>query len=111
MTLPPAARYTWGGDEFLFVEIDEAMSLAANMRAMSIARGLAAHRDEGALDGLVDICPANASLLIRFDPDVLPPERATTRIRPGRTWTSPPASMACPARRNSSAATTNGRGS
>jgi urea carboxylase len=81
MTLPPAARYTWGGDEFLFVEIDEAMSLAANMRAMSIARGLAAYRDEGALDGLVDICPANASLLIRFDPDVLPPERLESRVR------------------------------
>ena len=26
------ARYTWGGDEFLFVEVAESMSLAANFR-------------------------------------------------------------------------------
>nr|WP_042178263.1 carboxyltransferase domain-containing protein [Kibdelosporangium sp. MJ126-NF4]CEL13076.1 Allophanate hydrolase 2 subunit 1 [Kibdelosporangium sp. MJ126-NF4]CTQ98763.1 Allophanate hydrolase 2 subunit 1 (EC 3.5.1.54) [Kibdelosporangium sp. MJ126-NF4] len=67
--LPAHARYTWGGDEFLFVEIAEEMSLAANLRAMAIARGLT----EQSLDGIIDICPANASLLIRFDPDVLPP--------------------------------------
>lgn len=81
MTLPPAARYTWGGDEFLFVEIDEAMSLAANMRAMSIARGLTERRSSGALDGVIDICPANASLLIRFDPDILPPDRLESAVR------------------------------
>ncbi|HTJ69843.1 MAG TPA: carboxyltransferase domain-containing protein [Actinospica sp.] len=74
---PPTARYTWGGDEFLFVEIDEAMSLAANLRAMSIARGLAA-RD---LDGVIDICPANASLLIRFDPDVVAPDALEAAVR------------------------------
>lgn len=81
MTLLPAARYTWGGDEFLFVEVDEAMSLAANMRAMSIARGLSERRDGGALDGIIDICPANASLLIRFDPDVMPPDRLESAVR------------------------------
>lgn len=75
--LPPQARYTWGGDEFLFVEIDEAMSLAANLRAMSIARGLAARK----ADGIVDICPANASLLIRFDPDILPPQDLESTVR------------------------------
>ncbi|HYZ56971.1 MAG TPA: allophanate hydrolase subunit 1 [Streptosporangiaceae bacterium] len=75
--LPPAARYTWGGDEFLFVEIDEAMSLAANLRAMSIARGLAAQK----IDGIVDICPANSSLLIRFDPDILRPDALESTVR------------------------------
>ncbi|MGH3166833.1 MAG: carboxyltransferase domain-containing protein, partial [Trebonia sp.] len=75
--LPTQARYTWGGDEFLFVEIDEAMSLAANLRAMAIARGVAARE----LDGVVDICPANASLLIRFDPDVLLPETLLAAVR------------------------------
>ena len=35
------ARYTWGGDEFLFVEVSESMSLAANFRVMSIAEKLA----------------------------------------------------------------------
>lgn len=67
--LPPKARYTWGGDEYLFVEVDEAMSLAANFRVMSIARRLSDDRP----DGVSDICPANASLLIRFDPEVIAP--------------------------------------
>jgi len=75
--LPPTARYTWGGDEFLFVEIDEAMSLAANLRAMSIARGLAAQK----IDGIVDICPANSSLLIHFDSDILPPVALESTVR------------------------------
>lgn len=63
----PNARYTWGGDEFLFVEFDEAMNLTANYLATFVAQGL----DALHLDGVVDICPANASLLVRFDPDVL----------------------------------------
>lgn len=73
----PSARYTWGGDEFLFVEVSEAMSLPANFKVMSIAGRLAhAH-----LAGIVDICPANASLLVRFDPDVLPPEELEATVR------------------------------
>lgn len=67
MTLPEHARYSWGGDEFLLVEIAPDMSLEANFVSNSIAVGL----EERALPGIVDICPANASLLIRFDPDVL----------------------------------------
>ena len=62
------ARYTWGGDEFLFVEIAEGMSLEANFISNSIANALEARE----LAGIVDICPANASLLVRFDPDLLP---------------------------------------
>ncbi|NKX56048.1 5-oxoprolinase subunit B family protein [Arthrobacter mobilis] len=73
----PGARYTWGGDEFLFVEIDEAMSLAANFRSNAMASLLAADH----VDGVSDICPANASLLIRFDPDVLPPGDLEARVR------------------------------
>ncbi len=30
------ARYSWGGDEFIFVELAEEMSLQANFRAMAI---------------------------------------------------------------------------
>ncbi|TLM71607.1 allophanate hydrolase subunit 1 [Pseudarthrobacter sp. NamB4] len=73
----PGARYTWGGDEFLFVEVSEAMSLPANFKVMSIAGRLSQAR----LGGIVDICPANASLLVRFDPDVLPPEELERAVR------------------------------
>lgn len=75
--LSGAARYTWGGDEFLFVEISEAMSLAANFKSNAIASLLGAEN----VDGITDICPANASLLIRFDPDVLPPNELEERVR------------------------------
>lgn len=76
-TILPRARYTWGGDEFLFVEVSEAMSLPANFKVMSIAGRLS----QAHLPGIVDICPANASLLVRFDPDVLPPEQLETAVR------------------------------
>ena len=54
----PGARYTWGGDEFLFVEVSEAMSLPANFKVMSIAGRLtAAHTQQ-----IVVICTHNAPL-------------------------------------------------
>lgn len=68
------ARYTFGGDEFLFVEVSEEMSLQANFRAMLISRGLSERIDAGELPGIVELCPANASLLLRFDPDVISPD-------------------------------------
>ena len=77
MTLPEHARYSWGGDEFLLVEIAPDMSLEANFVSNSIAVGL----EERALPGIVDICPANASLLIRFDPDVLACDDLETAVK------------------------------
>ena len=72
-----AARYTWGGDEFLFVEIAEGMSLAANFKANAMAAALGSRQ----LPGITDICPANASLLIRFNPDDLPPDALENAVR------------------------------
>ena len=74
---PAATRYTWGGDEFLFVELDPAMSLEANF----VANAIAAHLEASPIDGIVEICPANASLLLRFDPDVVPPAALERRVR------------------------------
>ncbi|SFS89884.1 5-oxoprolinase subunit B family protein [Saccharopolyspora flava] len=66
--LPPA-RYEFGGDEFVFVEIDREMSLQANLKAMAITGAL---RGES-IDGVIDICPSNASYLVRLDPERLHP--------------------------------------
>ena len=77
MTKTAEARYTWGGDEFLFVEITEGMSLESNFISNSIANALEAKN----LGGLVDICPANASLLIRFNPDVMNYQELETTVR------------------------------
>ena len=71
----PTARYTWGGDESLFVEFDESMSLQANYLATTVAHGLTGLH----LEGILDVCPANASLLVRFDPDVLDAELLKAR--------------------------------
>lgn len=76
LVLPPA-RYEFGGDEFVFVEIDQAMSLEANMKAMTITGALRERR----LDGVVDICPSNASYMIRVDPDVLHPGELVDLLR------------------------------
>ncbi|MEU3273918.1 carboxyltransferase domain-containing protein [Saccharomonospora sp. NPDC006951] len=76
LTLPPA-KYSFGGDEFVFVEIDEAMSLEANFKAMTITSAL---RERG-LDGVVDICPSNASYLIRVDPERLHPAELVDELR------------------------------
>ena len=53
----PRARYSYGGDEYVFVELAEAMSLNVNCRAMAITNRL---REEG-IPGVTDICPSNAS--------------------------------------------------
>lgn len=71
------SRYSWGGDEHLVVQLDEAMSLEVNFQAMSMAKLL---RTRG-LPGAIDICPANASLMVRFDPDVIAPAALEAAVR------------------------------
>ena len=73
----PEARYEYGGDEFVFVEIDEEMSIEANFKAMMITNELRSRE----LDGIVDICPSNASYMIRYDPDVLAPRALVAILR------------------------------
>jgi urea carboxylase len=63
------ARYSWGGDEHLFVEMAEEMSLEACFRSMAVVTALRERQP----DGVIDICPANASYQIRFNPDLLAP--------------------------------------
>ena len=53
------------------------MSLQANFRAMAIATKLRERRP----DGLLDICPANASYQVRFDPDRLKPAELEALLR------------------------------
>lgn len=62
-------RYSFAADEHLFAELDENMSLEANFRSMAICRDLTAR----AIDGVTEICPANACYQIRYDPDRLAP--------------------------------------
>jgi len=77
MSALPAARYTFGGDEHVFVEIAEEMSLPAFFKGMAITGELQRRR----VPGVTEICPANASYLVRFDPDVIAPDRMMTLLR------------------------------
>jgi urea carboxylase len=64
------SRYSFGGDEHLFVECDESMSLEAFFRSLSMTTAV----KESAIRGVTEICPANASFQIKFDPDVIKPQ-------------------------------------
>ncbi len=70
-------RYTYGGDEFLFAELAEEMSLEANFRVSAITQ----HLKNKELSGVVDICPANASYMVRFNPDVLSAEKLLAEMQ------------------------------
>jgi urea carboxylase len=73
----PEPRYEFGGDDHVFVELDEAMSFDANFKAMAITQGIADRN----IEGMVEICPANASYMIRFDPDVIHPEELIETLK------------------------------
>jgi len=62
-------RYSFGGDEHIFAEIDETMSLQAFFKSLSITSAVR----ESRIAGVTEICPANASFQIKFDPDKISP--------------------------------------
>ena len=62
-------RTSFGGDEHIFIELDEEMSLEACFAALSLAKAVR----ESKIKGVSEICPANASFQLRFDPDQIAP--------------------------------------
>lgn len=71
------ARYSFGGDQHVFVEVDEAMSLEAFFKSLSITNAV---RDAN-IKGVTEICPANASFQIKFDPDVIAPDDMMAELK------------------------------
>lgn len=65
-----AVRYSFGGDEHIFVEVDQEMSLEAFFKSLSITNAVR----ESRIKGVTEICPANASFQIKFDPDIIAPD-------------------------------------
>ena len=70
-------RYSFGGDEHVFVEVDEEMSLDAFFKSLSMTTALA----ERKVEGVTEICPANASLQVKYDPDVIAPEAMLAELK------------------------------
>jgi len=70
-------RYSFGGDEHIFVEVDEEMSLNAFFKSLSITNAV---RDSK-IKGVTEICPANASYQIKFDPDAIKPNDLLAELK------------------------------
>ena len=70
-------RYSYGGDEHIFVECDEEMSLEAFFKSLSMATAI----KKAKIKGVTEICPANASMQVKFDPDVIKPSDMLKEIK------------------------------
>lgn len=70
-------RYTYGGDEHIYVEMDDEMSLDAFFKSLSMSNAV---RD-AKINGVTEICPANASFQVRFDPDVISPDEMMKKVK------------------------------
>ena len=70
-------RYSYGGDEHIFVEMDEEMSLDAFFKSLAMSNAAR----EANIDGVREICPANASFQVRYDPDVIAPEDMMAKLK------------------------------
>ncbi len=70
-------RYTFGGDEHIFVEVSEEMSLEAFFISLSMTKAVKAAE----IKGVTEICPANASFQIKFNPDDIKPQDLLLEIQ------------------------------
>ncbi|GLO72631.1 allophanate hydrolase [Phaeobacter inhibens] len=70
-------RYTFGGDEHIYVEMDDEMSLDAFFKSLSMSNAVR----EANIPGVTEICPANASFQVKFDPDVTHPDDMLKHVK------------------------------
>src|SRR4051794_25617037 len=73
----PEPRYTFGGDDHVFVDLDQAMSFRVNFRLRALTHELGARQ----IPGVREIAPANSSYLVRVDPDRLDPRDLVRELR------------------------------
>lgn len=71
------SRYTFGGDEHIFVEVSEEMSLEAFFKSLSMTNAVR----EAGIGGVTEICPANASYQIKFNPDQIHPDDLMSELK------------------------------
>lgn len=58
-------RFSFGGDEHIFAEVSQEMSLEAFFTSLSLTNAV----KQAGIKGVTEICPANASFQIKYDPD------------------------------------------
>lgn len=64
----PETRFDFAGDEYIFAEISRDMSPLSHFKALAITNELTRRK----IPGILEICPSNASYLVRFNPDLIP---------------------------------------
>src|SRR2546430_1855581 len=70
-------RFSFGGDEHIFAEVDDAMPLEAFFKSLFITNAV---RD-AKIKGVTEICPANASYQVKFDPDQIKPDDLLAELK------------------------------
>ena len=70
-------RYDFGGDEYIFVEFDIEMSLELNFKILSVCQQI----DRDKIEGVIEVCPANNSYLLHYNPDRIDPQRLVKQLR------------------------------
>ncbi|MDR3517418.1 MAG: allophanate hydrolase subunit 1 [Azospirillaceae bacterium] len=70
-------RYAFGGDEHIFVEVGDEMSLDAFFKSLSMTNAVRDMR----IAGVIEICPANASFQVKYDPDVIAPDDLLSELK------------------------------
>ncbi len=63
----PETRFEFSGDEYIYAEISRDMSTESNFKSLAITNELRKRR----IPGIIEICPSNASYLVKFDPEVI----------------------------------------
>src|SRR5262245_39930985 len=70
-------RCSFGGDENIFAEVGEAMSLEAFFKSLFVTNAVRDAR----IKGVTEICPANASYQVKFDPDQIKPDDLLSELK------------------------------
>ncbi len=70
-------RYDYGGDEYLLVIFNEAMDLATNFKILAVCQEV----KRRGVAGVIETCPANASYLVHFHPEVIHPNQLIRELK------------------------------
>ncbi|MEC9248427.1 MAG: carboxyltransferase domain-containing protein [Pseudomonadota bacterium] len=72
-----STRFTFGGDEHLLCECSEDMSFESFFKSLNATKRIR----EKQLTGVIETCGGNAAYLVRFDPDIIHPDKLLEEIK------------------------------
>jgi urea carboxylase len=70
-------RYDYGGDEYVLVMFNEAMDLETNFKILAVRQEI----QRRGIPGVIETCPANASYLVHFRPEVIHPDHLIRELK------------------------------